>query len=248
MARLPLALISSLGLAVTGLCVGTASMSAHAGSFDLGIAGANVSIEVQSYRDRQYSRIIQQKYDYSCGSAALATLLTFHYDQDQTEETIYKAMWDVGNQANIRKIGFSLFDMRLYLKSRNMLADGFKMTLDRVSEIGVPGIALITVNGYKHFVVIKGIRNDRILIGDPSGGLMVQSKAEFTKVWDGTIFFIRSDLDKGLASFNLDVDWSAHPEGNLALAQNLSSLQRETLHTTRVLNSGFSILTAVPGQ
>ena len=42
--------------------------------------------------------------------------------------------------------------------------------LDKLASAGIPAIVLINEHGYNHFVVIKGMRDERVLIGDPSGG------------------------------------------------------------------------------
>ncbi len=214
-----------------------------AGSFDLGVAGANPRLQIKSIKETRFNRIIKQQYDFSCGSAALATLLTYHYNLARTEDEVFLAMWEAGEQENIRERGFSLLDMQSYLYRENLKADGFQMTLERIKEIGVPGIALIEVKGYKHFVVIKGARNGGVLIGDPSSGMTIKSDAEFNDIWGGTIFFIRSFVDRGKRNFDNSLDWAVLPGPDYAASRYQQSLQVETLHTTRVLDSGFNIRT-----
>ena len=146
------------GFAATAvLYVGLASAPASAGDIFVAAGGANTRVNVKSMADRKFQRVVSQQYDFSCGSAALATLLTYHYDRDTTEVDAFQNMWAVGDQARIRELGFSLLEMKKYLESINLKADGFQVSLDRIQEIGVPGIALIEVRGYRHFVVIKGI-------------------------------------------------------------------------------------------
>ncbi|MEM6648769.1 MAG: C39 family peptidase [Pseudomonadota bacterium] len=203
-------------------------------------AGTNISIPVETYRERQFARVIRQEKDFSCGSAALATLLTHHYGIPRTERDLFTVMFEIGDQDSIRQRGFSLLDMQSYLKREGLVADGYAMDLEKVMQVGVPGIALIDVNGYKHFVVIKGVKDNRVLIGDPSTGLVVRSKREFEASWDGTILFIRSNVAQGKASWNMAEDWRAHPVGRPIDGPTFSDLQQETLHNTRVLNSGFN--------
>ena len=86
----------------------------------------------------KFNNVVRQQYDYSCGSAALATLLTYHYDRPITETDAFRSMWEVGDQERIKQLGFSLFEMKTYLERIGLKADGFRLTLDRVKEIGVP--------------------------------------------------------------------------------------------------------------
>ena len=58
--------------------------------------------------------------------------------------------------------------MKRYLAAHGFEADGFEQPLDKLDEARVPAIVLINENGYHHFVVVKGVQADRVLIGDPA--------------------------------------------------------------------------------
>src|SRR3546814_13412897 len=62
--------------------------------------------------DIPFRSVIRQRYDFSCGSAALATLLTYHYGAPTSEAMPFRAMWEKGDREAIRKVGFSMLDMR----------------------------------------------------------------------------------------------------------------------------------------
>lgn len=228
---------------VAGLFLCLTDGVARAQGFDFTIGGADIRLQdVQSYRERQFANVIRQQTDFSCGSAALATLLTYHYDRPHTETEVFRAMWDVGEQEKIRERGFSLLDMKRFLNSREIIADGFRIPLTKLEEIGVPAIALINVEGYKHFVVIKGIRGDRILLGDPSTGLIVRTVEEFTASWDGTVFFIRSFLAEGKLGWNRDSDWAAHPTSRPLDGPQVPDLADRVRLETYPLDSAFGVL------
>ncbi len=235
---------AAFGLAVAAVFfAGLSSAPASAGDIFVNIGGASTRVNVKSMADRKFQRVVNQQYDFSCGSAALATLLTYHYDRDTTEVDAFQKMWAVGDQARIRELGFSLLEMKKYVESINLKADGFQVTLDRVQEIGVPGIALIEVRGYRHFVVIKGITDKTVLVGDPSTGIASLPRSEFEKRWDGVILFIRSDVVRGKANFNNLKDWRLTPASPYDRALDTESLQTHLLNQTRLSSSGFGILT-----
>jgi len=48
---------------------------------------------------RAFQRTTHQQYDFSCGSAAVATLLTFQYGRPTDESSVFKAMFVAGDQA-----------------------------------------------------------------------------------------------------------------------------------------------------
>ena len=139
------------------------------------------ALPLQSFEERRYAGVIRQRYDFSCGSAALATLLRHHYDFDVREETAFRGMWRNGDQAQIRQVGFSLLDMKRWLASRGLSGDGYQVSLDEIARTGVPGIALIAVRNYRHFVVVKGVRGDEVLLGDPSLGLSIMPREAFVE-------------------------------------------------------------------
>src|SRR5574338_13912 len=82
--------------------------------------GSRMLLQVWSMRELKVRSVILQKYDYSCGSAAVATLLTYHYDHPLTEETAFRTMFDHGNQEKIQKEGFSFLDMKRDRKSTRL--------------------------------------------------------------------------------------------------------------------------------
>lgn len=238
----------SAGAAIAAVFSLFASLAAHAGDIQLSVGGASPRVPVKSMAERKFLTVVRQQYDFSCGSAALATLLTYHYGRETSETDAFKAMWEVGDKDRIRELGFSLLEMKRYLESINLKADGFVLTMDRIQEIGVPGIALIEVRGYKHFVVIKGITDEVVLIGDPSAGVISLPRSVFAQRWDGTILFIRSDVVRGKENFNKVADWRLTPTSPHDRARDDEPLQSLYLHQTRPSSSGFTINTVLEVQ
>lgn len=167
------------------------------------------NMPVRSMADRRYLTVVHQEYDFSCGSAALATLLSYHYQDRQSEQSVFIGMWRHGNQAQIRKLGFSLLDMKRYLAGRGIAADGYKVTLAQIVQANTPGIVLINYRGYKHFIVIKGYENGKLLVGDPALGIRLIDADEFQKSWNGVFFIVKNQLGRG--AFNQSADWELTP-------------------------------------
>src|ERR1700754_3420548 len=72
---------------------------AQAGEVTLGNSDTgNYNIQLTSYSEIPFQTVVRQRYDYSCGSAALATLLKFHYAIDTNEADVFTAMYAVGDQ------------------------------------------------------------------------------------------------------------------------------------------------------
>jgi predicted double-glycine peptidase len=66
------------------------SVPVCAGSIDmLGTGGALYSVPVTSLKEARFLRTIHQRFDFSCGSAAVATLLTYQYGYPVTEQAVF---------------------------------------------------------------------------------------------------------------------------------------------------------------
>ena len=193
------------------------------------LPGSNaMAVKVSSFKERQFRTTIRQRYDYSCGSAALATLLSYQYDDPVSEQDVFKVMWENGDQEKIRREGFSLLDIKQYLEANGYSADGYEASLDKLAEVGIPAIALIRDNGYNHFVVVKGVSKDKVVVGDPSLGARVIPREQFEKMrLNHILFVINNARDKVV--FNARRDWHVREKAPLGLAESPDTLTNITL-------------------
>src|SRR3546814_5401030 len=157
-------------------------------------------------------------------SSDLATLLTYQYGQPVSEAEVCRYMYDHGDQARIRKEGFSLLDIRGYLQSQGYKADGFVLPIDKLFEEGLPAIVLLNDRGYRHFVVVKGLRSGRVLVGDPARGTRSLTRRDFGRLWDKNVLFVVHNR-RELADFNQSRDWRVSPQAPLETGVGRQSLQ-----------------------
>lgn len=192
-------------------------------------SGGFFSVNVMSLKESHFRSVIRQQYDFSCGSAALATLLAYHYEDLVTEQDVFKEMYDTGDQEKIKKEGFSLLDIKNYLVKRGYSADGFKTSLDKLASLGVPAIVLINHKGYRHFVVVKGVNTRDVLLGDPAAGVRTIARSEFESMWNGILFLVRNKKNIAQNYFNRKADWNFTEKAPVGMAMNSSDLARVTL-------------------
>lgn len=193
-----------------------AATAVEAGSIDLPYAiGGAYNVPVKSIKEGRFTATIRQQYDFSCGSAALATLLTHHYNYPVTEDKVFAEMFRKGDQAKIRREGFSLLDMKRYLEAHGFEADGFEEPVEKLAAANIPAIVLLNESGYNHFVVVKGLRDGRVLVGDPAGGTRAMTSSAFHKAWTNQIVFVISNR-QDRAAFNVADDWQAAPTAPIA--------------------------------
>lgn len=195
-----------------GLSLGWSAQDAGAGEVNVIGAGGNFSVGVTSIKEARYRKVVRQQYDFSCGAAAVATLLSYHYDKPVSEEEVFVAMYNAGDHEKIRKQGFSLLDMKLYLESLDFRANGYRASLDKLAEVGIPAIVLINFRGYLHFVVIKGVTRDKVLVGDPALGMKTIPRDEFEGMWNGILFVVDSEFEVANQHFNDGKEWATRPK------------------------------------
>ena len=197
---------------------------AQAEPLDLvGTGSGRYALKVTSLKGARFRTTVRQQFDFSCGSAALATLLTHHYGHQVSEQAVFEAMYAKGDRQKIQREGFSLLDMKRYLSDQGYQADGFELPLDKLVESGLPAIVLIAEKNYHHFVVVKGMRHGRVLIGDPSTGARALSRDTFESVWVNRLLFVVHNR-QSQALFNADAEWQYAPRAPLT-----TGLQNEGL-------------------
>lgn len=154
------------------------------------VPGTPIKKNISSMRELRYVNIIKQETDFSCGAAALATILKYAYGQDVTEESVLRGLLKVSDPEVVRARGFSLLDIKRYTQSIGLRGRGYKVQPATLSRVKIPIIALIDIRGYKHFVVFKTYRDGNVYIADPALGNKILTFDEFIKVWDGVVFAV----------------------------------------------------------
>jgi len=199
--------------ALGSLLLAAAPVPASAGSMyiDVGVGGAAMSLNLKSFQEQKYQETIAQEHDFSCGSAALATLLSYNYGIPVSEAAVFTDMIVHGNKKIISQSGFSLLDIKNYLSRRGLDSNGYRAPLSKLEEVRLPAIVLLNVRGYRHFVVLEGVEDGRVLLADPANGMRSERLGVFEREWSGVFFLILSHVDRGQKSFNSDQKWASAP-------------------------------------
>jgi predicted double-glycine peptidase len=160
--------------------------------------GAPYTTRVESMQAARYRNLVRQHTDYSCGAAALATILRYAYHLDVDETTVIQGMMGVSNPAIVKQRGFSLLDIKHYVEMLGMRAHGYRIDEARLRTLRIPGLVLMNVNGFTHFVVLKLVHDDTVELADPILGNRSVPLADFLKKWPSHVVFvvIASDFDR----------------------------------------------------
>ena len=146
------------------------------------------SDNVKTWEEVLTRHIVMQKYDYSCGAAALATLLNYYFQDHTTEHHILldieKHLKEVQFE-NREEKGLSLLDLKQYVERRGYQAVGVKLGLSALLELRGPILVYLETESYEHFAVLRGVRGDRVFLADPSRGNIRIPIYEFAEEWPG---------------------------------------------------------------
>ena len=147
---------------------------------------------VRSLQEIRHAGVVIQRWDTSCGAAALATVLTYSLQDPVSERDVAGGMLRMTEPLKVKyRGGFFLLDMKHYVKSRGLKGVGYRgMKLPQLLNYhGV--IVPILQYGNPHFIVVRGLNSEgRLDIADPGFGNRTMSVEDFNDVWTDRIGFI----------------------------------------------------------
>ena len=160
--------------------------------------GPVLTKNVESMQAARYRNLVRQQTDYSCGAASLATILRYAYGLNVDETTVIEGMMGVADPAVVQERGFSLLDIKRYVETLGMRGRGYRVDEERLGTLRVPGLILMDVAGFRHFVVLKRIDDGLVEVGDPILGNRRIPMKEFLEAWPSRAVFvvIGSDFDR----------------------------------------------------
>jgi predicted double-glycine peptidase len=199
-----------------------------------GSVRANGSRPVQSVLEIRRERVMIQKWDLSCGAAALGTLLRYQFGEPVAEKEIARALMSRAEYVGHPELlyfqeGFSLLDLKRFIqtyRAKQVVSLPEKKTRSRMQVASLrpttsrtasnsakrsgtafarivsvykgeglgkldlrdlieraPIMVPINALGYHHFVVVRGIMGNRVLIADPAWGNRTMTTERFQRIW-----------------------------------------------------------------
>jgi hypothetical protein len=204
-------------------------------------------VAIHPLSEFKYRNIVRQAYDYSCGSAALVTVMNNYLGMPVSEQQAMEGMLAHGERDKIiARRGFSLLDMKRYLLTLGADAAGFRADMADLAKLTQPGIVPIEYAGFRHFVVVRGVRDGRVFVADPSAGHVVFQVDEFAKLWDrNTLFLLYPPKDKPstLAKLSLSDQELGVIDGDLIRPEAVLPRLDRSEALQRAVQSGFGIFT-----
>ena len=207
--------------AILALILCAAGRGSSAANISVG-SGTRIDVPLKSMKDLRDEGLVKQRFDYSCGAAALATILRYGFGDEVTEREILVQLFDLlseDEEGLRRKEGFSLLDLQRVAQARGYKAQGFRLEPQYLAKLGGPVIVFIEPRGYKHFAVLRGVRGDRVYLADPSRGNIRMPAYSFLDGWlgeggKGIIFVVepKDGLSASDTPLSLAVEGLPQPE------------------------------------
>lgn len=146
-----------------------------------------ISVSPRSWKDIRNQNIVMQQYDYSCGAAVLATVVKYYWGDPATERQFLEGILEMLNEEELKdrvQNGLSMTDLRRVAVKEGYLASIGKRDFADLFDLKVPVIIRIVQGEFEHFVVFRGIADDRVFLADPIRGNLRMSATKFLEQWN----------------------------------------------------------------
>jgi len=153
----------------------------------------NSTSKVVSWKQLNEQNIIMQRFDYSCGAASLATLMKYYFNEDVTEQKLLDHITNIFSEqehARIEKEGLSFLELEKISRSLGYQSVSVRLKISALLELSGPVIVYLNTKYYRHFAVLRGVKEDRVFLADPSRGNIRLSIKEFVSEWKGETFVL----------------------------------------------------------
>ncbi len=147
----------------------------------------------KNFKELKEANIVMQSFDYSCGAGALATLLTYYFNDPISEaELLDDILKHIPKELieNRKKDGLSLFDLKQAAERKGYKAFGVRLKNSSLLKLSCPALIYLKTEDYQHFAILKGVKEDRFFLADPRRGNIRISADRFIKEWKGKLALV----------------------------------------------------------
>jgi predicted double-glycine peptidase len=141
---------------------------------------------VTSWREIKNRNVVMQQRDYSCGAAALATLLRFYWGHRVNEAMVLSVVEQMLTPQELKdreRAGLSMADVKDAAIKLGYLATVGEVTYSELTGSKVPVLVVVNLGGTNHFVVFRGVIGDCVFLADPLRGNIRIAASTFRNSW-----------------------------------------------------------------
>lgn len=148
----------------------------------------------QSYQARRYATVVRQVLEYSCGSASLATLITYFVGTPTTEADVIRILRErhPTDEAWLQKqeVGFSFEDLIFAADRLGFAAQAARIEVSQLPRIAGPVMVHLNKGSWQHFSVLRAARGGFFYLADPINGQVTLSEEEFRGEFTGAVLAV----------------------------------------------------------
>ncbi len=139
----------------------------------------------------RWQGVIRQDLDFSCGIASVATILKYHFGENNiTEKELLQDFIKKLSEQELNEVfekGASLAQLGDLLLDRNLAIRNWRLEIDELRKLtGVlPAIVYLETPDFRHFAVVRGVSDYQVSLADPSRGNVRLTIGEFLEEWQG---------------------------------------------------------------
>jgi len=141
--------------------------------------------EILSREDLCKNKVILQTSDFTCGAAALATLINCYLGGNTTEEEILS----LSEEADSLR-GVSFLGLKKAAEAKGYITQGFRLDLSILEKLNFPVLVFLQSGDRHHFMVVQKINRQRIFLADPGRGCIRMSHTQFIRIWQGETLIV----------------------------------------------------------
>lgn len=141
-----------------------------------------------SFVEVKYAQTVRQKFDFSCGAATVATMLTYYWGRDTSELDVMKVLRSRYPDEDWKKLqdqGFSFDDLIWTVNRFGFEGQGAELPAEELAKLDGPVIVHLNKGKFEHFSVVRAVKAGNVFLSDPITGAVTMSLEEFSSQYTG---------------------------------------------------------------
>ena len=128
--------------------------------------------------------LTRQQAGFDCGSAALATLLSFYTDRAvEPDDLVRSRSFTTNEWQRVRREGFSLGQLADMAAALKVQPNVTRLPSRALSSVSLPVLVYLQLPTGPHFTVLTGIAGQRVTLADPTQGALMWTLNQFLCAW-----------------------------------------------------------------
>ena len=175
----------------------------------------------------RWAGVVKQDLDFSCGIASIATILKYHFgEEDVTEKKLLEDFFEKLSEEELGEVfekGASLAQLGDLLLDKGFVIRNWELSIEELQKQtgAVPAIVYLETPHFRHFAVVRGVSEYQVWLADPARGNVKLTIDGFLTEWKGRRALLVAKNDKELLNLLLQ---KPDPQESEARAEMIRSI------------------------